>query len=320
MSVTQLVENVRTRAGTKLGKQFYNGDQNAMMRDVENVLALHRQGKRTDAYFAEKYGEGDGLEHKKFINTLFGLMTKAQQDINPLFVEEGIGYSSNVFKSRRLDRINHSAKLQGRPALPFGYTEVKGNYFPLGIPSGDIRGIATPSPAIASDIPRISVQRPASGVIATKANLLPGGRAEVIIPTSDWNSSVGDVIDEALLSLTEEPGVFWRGTNNKTEPAIVGDLISRNHADGRSEGGVSVSRRLGLFAYDYYYPVAGNVLRTGSDGEPVLQNAKPIGEVLTLEKARKLHESKITKRLAEIGWTREQYRNALFDRKWEKVE
>lgn len=136
MSVTQLVENVRERAGTKLGKRLYNGDQNAMMRDVENVLALHRQGKRTDAYFAEKYGEGDGPAHKNFINTLFGLMTKAQQDINPLFNEEGIKYNSNVFKSRRLDRINHSAKLQGRPALPFGYTEVKGNYFPLGIPEG----------------------------------------------------------------------------------------------------------------------------------------------------------------------------------------
>lgn len=134
MSVTQLVENVRTRAGTKLGKRLYNGDQNAMMRDVENVLALHRQGKRTNAYFAEKYGEGDGPAHKNFINTLFGLMTKAQQGINPLFVEEGIGYSSNVFKSRRLDRINHSAKLQGRPALPYGHTEVKENYFPLGIP------------------------------------------------------------------------------------------------------------------------------------------------------------------------------------------
>jgi len=135
MSVTQLVENVRERAATKLGKKLYNGDQNAMMRDVENVLALHRQGKRTDAYFNEKYTEANGPEHKKFINTLFGLMTKAQQDINPLFNEEGIKYSSNVFKSRRLDRINHTAKMQGRPALPFGYTEVKGNYFPLGEPS-----------------------------------------------------------------------------------------------------------------------------------------------------------------------------------------
>jgi len=134
MSVTQLVENIRERAGTKLGKKLYNGDQKAIREDIENVLALHRQGKRTDAYFAEKYGEGDGPSHKNFVNTLFGLMTKAQQDINPLFNEEGIKYSSNVFKSRRLDRINHTAKLVGRPALPFGYTEVKENWFPLGIP------------------------------------------------------------------------------------------------------------------------------------------------------------------------------------------
>lgn len=134
MSVTQLMENIRTRADSKMGKRLYNGNAVEILRDVEAVLGLHKKGLRTDTYFAEKYGEGAGPEYKKFANLGFGLMTKAQQDINPLFNSENISAKTNVFKSRRLDRINQTAKLQGRPALPFGYTQVKENWFPLGMP------------------------------------------------------------------------------------------------------------------------------------------------------------------------------------------
>lgn len=134
MSVTQLMENVRTRAESKMGKRLYNGSAVEIMRDVEAVLELHKQRKRTDDYFKGKYGEGAGPEHKNFINLVFGLMTKEQQSYNPLFESEKIDSKTNVFKSRRLDRINQTAKLQGRPALPFGYTQVKENWFPLGLP------------------------------------------------------------------------------------------------------------------------------------------------------------------------------------------
>ena len=152
MSVTQLMENIRARAESKLGKKLYAGNEVAILRDVEAVLDLHKQNRRTDGYFTEKYGEGDGPEYKKFVNIVFGLMTKAQQDINPLFESEKITSKTNVFKSRRLDRINQTAKLQGRPALPFGYTQVKENWFPLGLPPEDIRGVPTPSPAITPEI------------------------------------------------------------------------------------------------------------------------------------------------------------------------
>lgn len=135
MSVTQLMENIRERAGTKRGKRLYNGDQIEMLRDVEASLDLHRKGQRTDAYFAEKYGEGRGPEFKNFVNTLFGLMTPDQQNMNPLFMEDTVKSSTNVFKSRRVDRINQTARLQGRPALPFGYEQVKGNWFPQGDPT-----------------------------------------------------------------------------------------------------------------------------------------------------------------------------------------
>jgi hypothetical protein len=134
MSVTQLMENIRERSKTKLGKKLYNGDQTTMLRDVEAMLALHKKKKETLPYFKEKYGDDVGMAYRNFLNTLFGLMTKEQQGINPMFETEGVKYSSNVFKSRRLDRINHTARLVGRPALPFGYDQVKANLFPVGVP------------------------------------------------------------------------------------------------------------------------------------------------------------------------------------------
>jgi hypothetical protein len=75
-----------------------------------------------------------GETYRNFLNTLFGLMTKDQHKLNPMFETEGVKYSSNVFKSRRLDRINHTARLTGRPFLPFGYEQVKANLFPVGVP------------------------------------------------------------------------------------------------------------------------------------------------------------------------------------------
>jgi hypothetical protein len=152
MSVTQLMENIRERSKTKLGKKLYNGDQTTMLRDVEAMLALHKKKKETLPYFKEKYGDDVGETYRNFLNTLFGLMTKDQQNLNPMFETEGVRYSSNVFKSRRLDRINHTARLVGRPALPFGYEQVKVNLFPVGLPEGDIRGVATPSPAITPEM------------------------------------------------------------------------------------------------------------------------------------------------------------------------
>jgi hypothetical protein len=66
-------------------------------------------------------------------------MTRAQMEKNPLFAEDGIRGKENVFKSRRLDRINQTTKMQGKAALPFGYMQVKENLLPFGIPESALR-------------------------------------------------------------------------------------------------------------------------------------------------------------------------------------
>jgi hypothetical protein len=143
MSVTQLVENVRERAASKRGKRLYNGSQVEILRDAQAVLDLHRKGERTDTYFADKYGSINGPEYKNFVNTAFGLMTRSQQDVNPIFAADSIR-AGGVFKSRRLDRINQTTRMQGKPLFRFGYEQVKANLAPNGIPDPNPRMLPAP--------------------------------------------------------------------------------------------------------------------------------------------------------------------------------
>jgi hypothetical protein len=133
LSVTQLMQNVETRAKSKRGIELYDGNQLAILADVQAVLDLHKLNQPTDGYFRDKYGPR-GETYKRFINTIFGLMTKEQQNINPMFLEDSVNYSSNVYKTYRLDRISQVTRLQGGMKLPFSYEHVKANYFPNGAP------------------------------------------------------------------------------------------------------------------------------------------------------------------------------------------
>jgi hypothetical protein len=79
-----------------------------------------------------------------------------------------------------------------------------------------------------------------------------------------------------LSNNTANQTFFWRSTNNKDEAAVVGQIKSLNHRDNYYEAGLSVSQHLGYHAmceYEYVYPVSGEIVGTGSDGEPVLANA-----------------------------------------------
>ncbi len=92
------------------------------------------------------------------------------------------------------------------------------------------------------------------------------------------------------------PNVFWRGTNNTTEPEIAGSINSKNHVTGQFEGGLSVSKSpatIWSYGYKSGYRVTGDVAGYGSDGEPVLKNVKvvdskviPRSKILEMDKAR----------------------------------
>lgn len=133
-----------------------------------------------------------------------------------------------------------------------------------------------------------------------------------------------DAITAYFASLLPQPTYYWRGTHNPLEPELIrtGQLRpSRNHATGEYEPGLSVAEHLGYVAamgYEYGYRVRGQVIATGSDGEPVLaldslepldDRPRPVQEIEAAE--GRAHRDALRRAIAAAGWTGDQYRAAL---------
>lgn len=156
----------------------------------------------------------------------------------------------------------------------------------------------------------------------TGVQFLPDGKAIVTKGNWEWNLRPDDRIASELLKLGQVPGEYWRGTNNKNELAILGKLNSRNWSEGFSEGGVSVSEGFGgsaFHGFKYYYKLTGDVIGTGSDGEPVLKNAKAITGLLSEKKGREMDSIVFEEALKKIKWSKEDAVNAL-NHKWKLFE
>ncbi len=72
---------------------------------------------------------------------------------------------------------------------------------------------------------------------------------------------------------------YWFRCTDNPEEASMTDIKSKNQRDGITEAGMSVSEHTGYQmwgGYKYIYPVTGDVVGTGSDGEPLLTNTKPL--------------------------------------------
>lgn len=132
MSVHQLDANIQKRAASKRGRSLYNGNTEIIKQDVAAMMDLHRENTKTDKFYQDKYG-AKWQEHQQFINTVFGLMTKAQAEVNPMFRQDNINSpKEHVYRTYRLDRISKATKMDGTP-MPFGYEKVKVNFLPDGV-------------------------------------------------------------------------------------------------------------------------------------------------------------------------------------------
>jgi len=130
MSVDQLHKNVTSRAASKRGQALYQGNTEAIKKDISAMMDMHATNTKTDKYYQDKYGP-KWEEYQQFINTIFGQMTKEQRSINPMFDADKIK-DGNVYRTFRLDRISKATKMDGTP-IPFNYDYVKVNYFPDGV-------------------------------------------------------------------------------------------------------------------------------------------------------------------------------------------
>ena len=102
-----------------------------------------------------------------------------------------------------------------------------------------------------------------------------------IFYTYSTPSEARDSLNDKMFQLSKGTNrrFWWRATNNKNEHEICGELRSKNHANGTLEAGMSVSESV---AYQYFngfryiYAVTGEVIGSGSDGEPLLKNVKAL--------------------------------------------
>jgi hypothetical protein len=138
MSTNQMHANISKKAASKKGIQLYEGNIEAILRDVNRVIELHGEadGKPTDAHFKEKYGAA-WESHKAFINSVFGNVGAGHKDINPLVASDKV---DAVVKTYRLDRINKATQMVGSTNLPYQNNLVKINYLPEGEPILDENG------------------------------------------------------------------------------------------------------------------------------------------------------------------------------------
>ena len=132
MSVGQLDANITARAGSKRGMDLYSGNTESIKRDVSEMMELHQKNTATDEFYQNKYGSR-WKEYQQFINTVFGLMTKEQQSINPMFQSDSISsQKGQVYRTYRLDRISKATRMDAATSMPFHYENIKMNFLPDG--------------------------------------------------------------------------------------------------------------------------------------------------------------------------------------------
>lgn len=150
----------------------------------------------------------------------------------------------------------------------------------------------------------------------TKIFILPGGLVEFRTRAPDiyTQAEMRDKILEKIDGMMPKENWFWRLTNNKSEALLAkqGKLrASKNHAEGRAEPGLSVADHLGysIIGYDYAYKVDGEVIGTGSDGEPILsiESLSVKSKVMPIEQVVNEDRKRRAKFLENMGWSVDHY-------------
>lgn len=134
INVEQLHRNIESRAASARGKALYGGNAELIHKDVAAVMEAHSRNVSPDEYFKSQTKPHEWESRKRFINTIFGLMTKAQQDINPMFQSDKVTWKDNVYRTYRVDRLSKATRIDGAAPMPFVYPLAKANYFPDGVP------------------------------------------------------------------------------------------------------------------------------------------------------------------------------------------
>ena len=152
--------------------------------------------------------------------------------------------------------------------------------------------------------------------IETKSNQLDTAR-QWIADGASWSQYVSYAAREVRYDALREiqawidarlpqpaEGVYWRGTRRRDEASDLAagiEIRSRNYADGELEAGLSVCETPAYIVtagYQYGYRVTGRVVGTGSDGEPLLVDARPVGKTMTAAAVGRVDAPRMRRRRA----------------------
>jgi hypothetical protein len=147
-----------------------------------------------------------------------------------------------------------------------------------------------------------------NGRIVLNSNTINGGSKQY---------AVKEMIESecARLGGAIKDGEFYRETNNPKEIELIkqGKIhLSKNHATGEKELGLSTWEKLNYTGQKYVYKISGIPIATGDDGEPVLdvKSLKAIGKEIPASRARSeyLKKKKAGEEIFKkrFGWTQEQ--------------
>lgn len=138
------------------------------------------------------------------------------------------------------------------------------------------------------------------------------------------NHTFNDERNEKVISIVEheisklggivQEGVFYRGANDDKEIKYLKNGTikpSINHRTGESEKGLSVWE-YNKYSFKHLYQVTGNVIDTGSDGEPILDvSTIKYSKEVTPSELRQSFEKGKKKFMKTYEWSEKQVDNAL---------
>lgn len=162
--------------------------------------------------------------------------------------------------------------------------------------------------------------REVDGLIRPRFHLDPDGTPVWMIPPrQEWqrNLPIYDPGPRLFRYMDEffQPNddLFFRTSRNPRDFDYLASGKHRgsiNHNTGEYEGGLSVAR-IPEYAdgYKYGYTVRGNVIRYGSDGEPILDlaTARPSSDRMKIDDLQLIERERRQQRLNEIGLTYDDY-------------
>ena len=132
MDMIQLKKNVERAAKSNIAKKTLKISRADILNDIDNVAQLHAKNQVTDDYFKSKDPK-NWEKRKNFINSVQGLLTESQKQINPMFNKRNLDKVSGIYRTFAWDRLGEKIQWTGEIAVPYGpnsYYNLRDNLMP----------------------------------------------------------------------------------------------------------------------------------------------------------------------------------------------